>query len=152
WRPLVPSLVVNYAFGGFGGGPALGRTPTGGTRLGSSGTIQDFDTRSDLDLGLVWRVGGLGGGHVAAARGARLRVEQTRVLQMQIQDTVVAQVVQALEQVERGRQRVEIAYAGLFDDEGRPTGAVYRSLRLNFLRIKAGQGTPLEALDSTRRH
>lgn len=151
WRPLLPSLVVNYAAGGFGGGPAVERTATGGTRLGSSGTIADFDTRSDLDLGLVWRLRGLGLVDIAATRDARLRIEQTRVQQMQIQDTVVAQVVQALEQVERGRQRVEIAYAGLFDDQGRPTGAVYRSLLLNFTRIKAGQGLPLEALDSTRR-
>src|SRR5205085_2315531 len=57
----------------------------------------------------------------------------------------------ALESIQRGKERVAIVQAGLFDANGRPAGAVYRSLRLNFLRIKSGQGTPLEVLDSARR-
>src|SRR5207253_2780900 len=40
--------------------------------------------------------------------------------------------------------------AGLFDADGKPGGPVYRSLRLNFVRIRGGQGRPLEVLDSIR--
>jgi hypothetical protein len=73
------------------------------------------------------------------------------VQQLFLQDLIVAQVVQAQEGVRRGEERYRIYRAGLFDDAGNPVGAVYRSLRLNFTRIKGGQGLPLEVLDSTRR-
>lgn len=152
WRPLVPNLVVGYSYGGFGGGPeVVGRTASGGNLLGNSGAIADFNSRSDFDISLVWRLQGLGLANVAQIKDARLRIEQTQVTQLQIQDLVVAQVVQAAEQVQRGFERVQVTRAGLFDELNRPTGTVYRSLRLNFIRIKGGQGLPLEVLDSTRR-
>lgn len=152
WRPLLPSLVVNYSYGGFGGGPdVVGRTSSGGLILGNSGTIADFNSRSDFDISLVWRLQGLGVGNKAQIRDARLQIEQNQVRQLALQDLVVAQVVQAYEQVQRGCQRVAVTRAGLFDELNRPNGTVYRSLRLNFIRIKGGQGLPLEVLDSTRR-
>jgi hypothetical protein len=70
--------------------------------------------------------------------------------QLQVQDLVLAQVVQTQEQVQRGRERVDVLRAALFDPSGAPTGPVYRSIRLNFERIRGGEGRPLEALDSVR--
>src|SRR5262249_7573061 len=143
-----------------GGGPeVVRRNPTTGAisttpssnGLSNSGVIADFGSRNDLDVGLVWRLSGLGLGNVAEQRDARLRVEQGHLRRMCLQDLVVAQVVQALETVQRAQQRVAITRAALFDEQGRPTGAVYRSLRLNFVRIRGGQGLPLEVLDSVRR-
>ncbi len=152
WRPLVPTVIANLASGAFGGGPAVvGRTAAGANILGNSGVIADFKSRLDIDIGLQWRLDGLGVGNIAAIKDGRLAVDQFRVQQMQIQDLVVSQVVQTAEQIRRGRQRVQVCRAGLFDDRDQPTGAVYRSLRLNFIRIKGGQGLPLEVLDSTRR-
>jgi outer membrane protein TolC len=152
WRPLVPNVVANYSFGGFGGGPEIvGRSRTGTALLGHSGNIADFDTRSDWDVGLQWRLQGLGLGNVAQIRDARLRIDQNRIRQLAIQDQVVSQVVQALEGIQRGGERVAILRTSLFDANKQPTGTVYRSLLLNFKRIKAGQGLPLEVLDSTRR-
>lgn len=152
YRPILPNFVAGYSFGGFGGGPPIvGRTRTGGNILGNSGVIADFDTRNDLEIGLVWRLEGLGVRNVAQTWDARVQVQQREVQQLFLQDAVVRDVVQALESVQRGLERVNVCRAGLFDDQGQPTGAVYRSLRLNFLRIKGGQGLPLEVLDSTRR-
>ncbi len=152
WQPCLPNLVVNYNWGGFGGGPGVvGRTRAGAIILGRSGNIDQFDTRSDLELSLVWRLQGLGLGNLAQQQDARLRIDQTRVRQVQLQDLVVSQVVRSLESIQRGKERVAILQSGLFDEKGNRNGAVYRSLRLNFLRIKNGQGTPLDVLDSTRR-
>ncbi|MBY0229692.1 MAG: TolC family protein [Gemmataceae bacterium] len=152
WRPLVPNVVNTISYGGFGGGPRIVRRAANGTNiLGNSGDIADFGSRLDIDIGLQWRLDGLGLGNVAAIRDSRLQVEQVRVGQMQLQDLVVSQVVQSVESIRRSRQRVQLIRAGLYDEANRPTGSVYESLRLNFIRIKGGQGLPLEALDSTRR-
>jgi outer membrane protein TolC len=152
WQPLLPTVAVNYAYGGFGGGPPIvGKTASGTSVLGNSGSIANFDTRSDFEINLFWRLQGLGLGNLALQRDARLRVDQSRVRQVQVQDTVVSQVVRALESVQRSRERVAIVRSALFDEAGRPNGVAYRSIRLNFLRIKSNQGTPLEVLDSIRR-
>jgi outer membrane protein TolC len=152
WRPALPTIAVNYAWGGFGGGPAVVRkTAAGANVLGDSGTIADFGQRGDFDISLIWRLQNLGLGNVYQTRDAKIQMEQTQVNMMQLQDRAIAQVVQVYEQVKRSKQRVDLVRAGLFDDQGRPTGAIYRSIRLNFKRIKGGEGFPLEVLDSIRR-
>jgi outer membrane protein TolC len=161
WRPLLPSVVLNYNWGGFGGGPKAtvrntvpatnGPGVVSSTSLGTSGTIGNFDTRTDFDVSLVWRLRGLGLGNLYEQRDARLAREQRLVQQYQLQNLIMTQVARAAEQVRRGRERVGLTHDGLFDKEGKPAGPVYRAIRLNFLRVKGGQGLPLEVLDSTRR-
>jgi outer membrane protein TolC len=152
WRPMAPIFLSNMAYGGFGGGPEIiGKTKAGASVFGESGVIGNFGNRFDIDIGLQWRLDGLGLANVAAIRETRLDVEAVTIRQMQVQDLVVSQVVRTAESIRRARQRVQVTRAGLFDDDNRPKGAVYRSLRRNFLRIRFGQGLPLEVLDSTRR-
>ena len=152
WQPYLPTIGASYSWGGFGGSPSVvGRSQFNAVILGNSGSISNFDTRSDFEINASWRLQGLGLGNAALQRDARLRVDSSRLRQIQLQDVIVSQVVRALEDVQRSRERIAIIRAALFDDVGRPNGAVYRSIRLNFLRIKSGQGTPLEVLDSTRR-
>jgi outer membrane protein TolC len=152
FRPYLPSLVANYSYGGFGGGPrVVRRTSSGGIVLGQSGVVADFDARGDLDVGLVWRLSGMGLGNKAEIWDNRVRAEARQVQQLFLQDAVVRDVVQAQEVIRRADERHGVLRSGLFDERNNPTGAVYRSLRLNFLRIKGGQGLPLEVLDSIRR-
>lgn len=152
YRPALPYVVGNYSYGGFGGGPPIvGRTSSGSPILGHSGVIADFGQRHDIEIGLQWRLQGLGLGNYAQAWDARVGVEQRQVQQLFLQDLVVRDVVQAQEQMRRAAERVAVTRAGLFDDQGRATGAIYQALRLNFTRIRGGQGLPLEVLDSTRR-
>jgi outer membrane protein TolC len=152
WQPLVPTLASGLSWGGFGGGPAVvGKTKSGSNILGNSGVIANFGTRTDFDISLFWRLDNAGLGNLAQIRAARLRTSEAEVRQLQLQDLVVAQIVRAMEQVQRAEQRINIYRASLFDDQKRPTGAVYRSIRLNFLRIFGQQGIPLEVLDSIRR-
>jgi hypothetical protein len=65
-----------------------------------------------------------------------------------LQDRVVSQVVRVTERLRRAEQRLNIYEAGLFDEQKRPNGAVYRSIGLNFYRIRGTAGIPLEVLDS----
>jgi outer membrane protein TolC len=161
WRPLLPSVVLNYNWGGFGGGPRVLFTrsvpatnaPGNVTSvvLGNSGDIANFDTRTDFDVSLVWRLRSMGLGNLYEQRDARLAKEQRVVQQYQIQDLVMNQVVRASEQARQARERVRVTNDGLFDKEGEPKGPVYQAIRLNFLRIYNRQGLPLEVLDSLRR-
>jgi len=151
WRPLVPNVVVNYNWGGFGGGPDLIRRPNGTTFFAHSGNINNFDTRTDFDVSLIWRLDNMGLGNLAEQRDTRLQYQQARVQQQQAINQVITQVVIAQEQVLRNRDRVRTLQAALFDEKGNPGGSTYRSIRLNFLRIRAGEGFPLEVLDAIRR-
>jgi hypothetical protein len=71
---------------------------------------------------------------------------------MQVQERIVAEIVQAQESVEGWRQRLEITARSLFDAKGNPTGPVFQALRLNFDRIfnDPDNSRPLEVLDSIR--
>jgi outer membrane protein TolC len=163
YRPLLPNVVLNYNWGDFGGDPDLNPpkilppvTRGGPPRIvsqsgfGPSGHIAHFSPRTDFDVSLIWRLQNLGLGNWAEQREQQAVHRQALLRQIQVQDRVITQVVQALELVQGWRERLKITRSALFNDEGKPTGPVFRSLRLNFDRIQAGEGRPLEALDSIR--
>jgi outer membrane protein TolC len=151
WRPLLPTVAAAFSAGGYGGGPPIvGTNAKGGSVFGLSGQIANWGSRSDFDVGLVWQLRNLGFGNLAEQRELRGFRDQAMARQLQVIDVIVTQVVQAREQMLRARERMDVTAAALFDRAGRPTGPVYRSLRLNFLRILGGGGLPLEVLDSIR--
>jgi outer membrane protein TolC len=163
-RPLVPTLVSNFSWGDFGGGPDLNdpiiRPPTtkGGapttvtvSGFGPSGRIRHFAPRTDYDVSLVWKLQNLGLGNLAEVREQKALVQQAELRRLAAQDRVATQVVQAQELLESWKDRLAIARAALFDDKGKANGPVFLSLRLNFARIRNVEGTrPLEVLDSIR--
>jgi outer membrane protein TolC len=147
YRPLLPNVALGYNWGDFGGSPDP--LPRGGG-FGPSGRINHFKPRTDIDVLLVWRLDNLGLGNQAERREQQAVHRQALLRQLQAQDLVIAQVVQAQEQVQRSLERVDVMRSALFDPSGAPTGPVFRSLRLNLERIRGGEGRPLEALDSVR--
>jgi outer membrane protein TolC len=163
YRPYLPNVAVNYAWGDYGGGPDLNPplvlppATTGGPPrvvaqpgFGPSGHFHHVAPRTDVDIALFWRLQNLGFGNVAEKREQEALHRQALLRQLQVQDRVVTGVVQAQEQVQGGRERLNITRAALFEADGAPGGPVFRSLRLNFERIQGGEGRPLEALDSIR--
>lgn len=162
FRPLLPSITMNYNYGDFGGGPdpnpiflAPGTTP-GSVRVvnpggfSNSGEIKHFKNRTDFDIGVYWRLQNMGFGNRAEVQVQKAVHQQTVLRQLQVQDRVITQVVQAHELVVGWRERVDIARAALFGESGDPTGPVFRSVRLNFERIFGAEGRPLEVQDSIR--
>jgi outer membrane protein TolC len=165
-RPYLPNVVLNYNWGDFGGGPDLSTvikttvqnpgkanetvTAKSITTIGPSGRILHFEPKTDFDVALVWRLQNMGFGNRAEVREQEALKNQAEFRRLQVYDLVTTQVVQVRELVQGWRRRVDISRSALFDEKGAPTGPVFRSLRLNFERIKAGEGRPLEVLDSIR--
>ncbi|MBI2808567.1 MAG: TolC family protein [Planctomycetes bacterium] len=156
YRPLIPNLIVNYTFGGFGGGPSP--NPIAVIRDGKSivggpaSVIGNFGSRADFDVGLMWRLQNLGLGNRAEIREQQSLERQANLRQLQLQDTVVAQVVQTREQIKASKDRVNQIRSALYDASGKPVGPLFESTRLNFERIRQVEKTrPLEVLDSLRR-
>ena len=163
YRPFLPNVALNYAWGDYGGAPNLNPseilpplTKGGPVRVvtvpgfGPSGLINHFAPRADLDISLYWRLQNFGLGNMAEKRQQEALHRQAILRQIQIQDRVVTQVVQSRDAVQSLRERITIAREALFNAAGAPEGPVFQSLRLNFERIKGGEGRPLEALDSIR--
>jgi outer membrane protein TolC len=145
FRPWLPNVALNDAFGDFGGSPdqqTRGAFP--------SGRIKHFGTRTEVDASVFWRFEALGLGNRAEQRAEEAVYRGVTYRQLQAQDRVVTQVVQALELVRAWRERVAITRAALFDADGAPTGPVFRAIRLSFDRVRGGEGRPLELLDSIR--
>ena len=145
WRPLLPNSALNYSWGDFGGGPDL---LTRGA--GPSGQLRHMNTRTDFDASVFWRLDNMGLGNRAERRAEEALFRGATYRQLQVLDRVVTQVVQALELVQGWRERVAINQATLFDPNGALDGPAFRSLRLNFDRVRGGEGRPLELLDSIR--
>jgi outer membrane protein TolC len=162
YKPLLPNVVLNYNWGGFGGGPDPNVMVTPPTKtsaakvttvpgFGPSGQIHHFAPRADFDVSLVWRLQNLGLGNRAEIREQESLARQASLRLLRTEDAVVSQVVQSQELVDGWKARVEITRSALFDAQGAPTGPVFQSLRLNFQRIREVEKTrPLEVLDSIR--
>jgi outer membrane protein TolC len=148
YRPLLPNFIVNYAWGDFGGDPDPNPNGKG---FGPTGRILHINTRSDFDVSLIWRLQNLGLGNRAEARENQSLVRQANLRQLQLQDQVITQVVQANELAKAWQERVTITKSALFDRAGRPEGPVFEAIRQNFTRIREEPRTrPLEVLDSIR--
>jgi outer membrane protein TolC len=167
YRPFLPTLAVNYSWGDYGGGPDQNIlvTTSGGKATataiaglagqpgsyGPGAEIKHFAPRADLDVSLIWRLQNLGFGNLAEVRQAQAAYRQQEFHQLQVQDLVVAQVVQAYEQVTGWRHRIDVTSTSLFDAAGRPKGPVFESIRLSFDKVRAVPGSrTLEVLDSIR--
>jgi outer membrane protein TolC len=158
YRPYLPQLQVSYFAGGFGGGPL--RDPrTKITQelngpidrpISSTGTIGRFGHRSDLGVSMAWQLQGLGFGNYAELREARAVSAQAQIRLTAAQERVGAQVVQTRAAITQNGERLWTSWEALNDKDGKPAGPVFESVRLNFERIRGGEGRPLEALDSIR--
>lgn len=161
-RPWLPNLVLSYNWGEFGGGPdpnppipILSNGAIVGSRantgFGAGGKLLHFNTRSDYEATMLWRFRNLGFGEVAVIREQEALHRQTKQRELQVQDRVVTEVVQARDFVRGWRERVDVTRSALFDKRGTPAGPVFQSIRLNFERIRNVPGTrPLEVLDAVR--
>jgi outer membrane protein TolC len=130
-RPWVPTISAGYSYGWFGGGSNL-VSPDFGPLKG----------RSDFDVFAVWTFQNLGFGNLARAEGADARVGQ--------------EVARLQEEVNRIRREVAEAQsagraAALQLEVVRPAVKVAeQGFELEKLRIREGQGRPIELLDSFR--
>ena len=82
----------------------------------------------------------LGLGEAAARQGARSRLEQAKLRQIQLMDRVAREIVESHAQSESLRGQIAVAQSGI--------AAATDSYRRNVERIRGGQGLPIEVLQS----
>lgn len=124
--PLLPSMLLGASYGGFGGSP--------------SPDIINYRDRFDLDAGVYWEIRNLGLGELAARQSAQSRLEQSRVLELQMMDQVAREISQARSQVQARSRQIDIAKQSLVTAQN--------ALKRDLQRITEGEGLPVEALQS----
>jgi outer membrane protein TolC len=128
-RPLLPLVSVGYSGGLFGGGSNQ-VTPQFGALQG----------RSDLDVFAVWNVQGLGFGNRARVRQADAEMGQAIARYDATVNQVRDEVSEGLTDARAAARQLALAKAAVATAED--------GFGLERLRIKEGQGRPIEALDS----
>jgi len=130
-RPWLPTVVLGYSAGGFGGGSDLNGT-----------SYSNFGSRSDFDVAAVWSIQNAGIGNRASQHRGRARIGQAVARLDSTQNQVHAEVLDSLTQIQAAWSRIETARRQLTTAQDGFTEEM--------TRIKQGEGRPLEALDSTR--
>lgn len=128
FAPFVPSVLLGFSTGGFGGG------------LGNE--LDNMGGRYDLDALMTWEVRNLGLGERAARRRSSAQMQQARFEKLRLMDQVARDISEAHAQVNVRRQQVERMQQAI--------GAAENSYRRNLERIQNGQGLPLEVLQSAQ--
>lgn len=128
YAPFVPSVLLGFSAGGFGGG------------LGSH--LSDVEDRVDFDALMTWEIRNLGLGEKAARRETQARIQQAKFETVRVMDQVASEISAAQTQVLHRRERIRLAESAIRTAQD--------SFDRNLLRIRDGQGLPIEALQSVQ--
>ncbi len=128
YAPFIPSVLLGFSTGGFGGG------------LGNS--LNDVGGRYDFDALVTWEIRNLGFGEGAARRETQAQIEQARFQKIRVLDKVAREIAEAHTQVVHRAENIKITKAGIKSAE--------ESYQRNLSRIRDGQGLPIEVLQSVR--
>ncbi len=128
YAPFVPSVLLGFSTGGFGGG------------LGNN--LSNVNGRYDVNALMSWKVRNLGFGEGAARRETEAQIQQAKFEQVRVLDQVAREVSEAHSQVIHRAERIAITQRAIQSAEG--------SYERNLSRIRDGQGIPLEVLQSVQ--
>ncbi|MEO1527214.1 MAG: TolC family protein [Planctomycetota bacterium] len=128
YAPFVPSVLLGFSTGGFGGG--------------LDDNLDNVDSRYDLDALLSWEVRNLGFGEKAMRRERSAQIQQAKFAKLRVMDQVAREVTESHAQVGFRRRQIEIALGAIQSAED--------SYRRNLERIRDGEGLPLEVLQSAQ--
>ncbi len=128
YAPFVPSVLLGFSTGGFGGG------------LGND--LSNVDNRYDFDALMSWQVRNLGMGEQAARRATTARIQQARFEQLRVMDQVALDITESYSQVEFRRQQIEVSQKAI--------ASAANSYTRNLERIRNAQGLPIEVLQSVQ--
>lgn len=128
YAPFVPSVLLGFSTGSFGGG------------LGNNSS--NFGGRYDLDALMTWQYRNLGFGEQAARRQTAALIQQAKFEQIRVMDQVALDVSESYSQVQFRRQQIETTQSAIKSAEA--------SYNRNLERIRDGQGLPIEVLQSVQ--
>lgn len=127
YAPLLPNFWIGASNGAFGGGP--------------NNALADFDNRFDFDANMYWEMRNFGYGEVAARQTTRSRVRQAEIQNAATRVLIAREVSEAYAQVQLRERQIETARRAVQSAED--------SYQHNFVRIRQGQGLPIEVLQAT---
>lgn len=126
--PFVPSVLLGFSTGTFGGG------------LGSN--AGDWGGRYDVDALMTWELRNLGLGEQAVRRERQAQIQQAMYNKLRIMDQVAQEVSEARVQVLVRQEQIQASQRAVETAED--------SYLRNLERIKEGHGLPIEALQSVQ--
>ena len=144
--PLSPNVILGFSAGGFGGGSNLVASPGGfisgdGTRIVDP-RFSNLEDRTDLDVVVYWTFRNMGVGNLAMIRAADSRAKQMHFRELETLNLVRAQVAEAYGWVAARLLQI--------DADEKAVRASQDAYAQDLVRIRGGQGLPLELIDSLR--
>lgn len=131
-----PQFIAGFSSGVFGGGSNLNTERTGAPRFGS------FDSRIDGDVVFYWSIRNLGLTNRAMIKMATAKLAATDFEQTQKLNEIRAEVADAYARTQARAAQLDIRQKGVAASE--------RSYAADLTRARAGEGRPIEVLDSLR--
>jgi outer membrane protein TolC len=128
YAPFVPSVLLGFSMGGFGGG--------------TGNTLNNVDGRYDFDAVVTWEIRNFGLGERSARRRTKAQVQQAMFRKLRLMDDVAREISVAYTQVTHRRERMAITQTGIQWAQD--------SYDRNLSRIREGEGLPIEALQSVK--
>lgn len=122
--PFVPSVLLGFSTGGFGGG------------LGNN--LNNLNNRYDFDALMSWQVRNLGLGDRAARQRQSARIQQAKFEKLRLMDSVAREVSEAWERVHHRQNQIEATRQAIM--------TARQSYARNLERIRGGEGLPIEVL------
>jgi outer membrane protein TolC len=126
--PFVPSVLLGFSTGGFGGG------------LGNS--FGDWGGRYDVDALMTWEIRNLGFGEQAAKRERQAQIQQAMYAKLRVMDQVAQEVSESRVQVLVRREQIDVCESAV--------ASASESYEKNLERIRQGKGLPIEVLQSAQ--
>jgi outer membrane protein TolC len=128
-RPFLPTIWVGLSGGAFGGGSNL-----------EPPLLGNFAGRTDIDVYAYWNVRNLGVGNLALQ--SRRRAEEGQALAEQ------ARTINAIRREVISARAEALAAGPEIDYASRGVTAASEGFRDDFIRVREGQGRPIEALNN----
>lgn len=126
--PFVPSVLLGFSTGAFGGG------------LGNA--TGDWGGRYDVDALMTWELRNLGLGEHAVKKERQAQIQQAMYNKLRIMDQVAQEVAEARVQILVRQEQILASHNAV--------ETAIESYRRNLDRIKEGLGLPIEVLQSVQ--
>ena len=131
-----PQFIADFSDGTFGGGSDTNAAATGSPRFGG------FGDRTDADLMLYWSIRNLGLANRALIKTATARLAAADWERTQRLNDIRAEVANAYARTQTSVAQLGIRHRAVVSSE--------RGFQEDLQRAKAGEGRPIEVLDSLR--
>ncbi len=141
--PFSPTVFIGFSTGGFGGGSNLASDPAGSTPFADgSPRFGTLLTRTDTDVMAYWSLRNMGVGNKALIDGAKSRLKIANLDQLEVLNTVRAEVANAYAKTHARYATIETAEKSV--------RASIKAFLEDLKRTQSGEGLPIEVQDSLR--